>query len=176
MILRVFLKRDGASTGHRVAQISRRFESANSATRDASQLLCWCRILGQLHEFPVKRSVCARRTRQGRGSRAIARHLALKQFAVSEEVDSTLLQGHSQPAVLHVEDRFQFCTGRHSLDIIRNHVQAHRLPGLSVEPSKAETENPRIGTTDVHNLVKEFLSAHLSCSKRIIAILSCIVR
>src|SRR6266446_3485228 len=47
---------------------------------------------------------------------------AIVQVALSEEVDSTLLKGHSQPAALHVEDRFQVCIGRHSLDIIWNHI------------------------------------------------------
>jgi hypothetical protein len=35
---------------------------------------------------------------------------------------STLLEGHSQPCALHIEDRFQVSPGRYRLEVIRNHV------------------------------------------------------
>ena len=50
-----------------------------------------------------------RRSHQGHGRRSVA-------------YPSTLFEGHSQPAALPIEDRFQVSTGRYRLDIIRNHV------------------------------------------------------
>src|ERR1700674_24062 len=80
---------------------------------------------------------------------AIARHPVLKQVALSDEVDSTLLQGHSQPAALHVEDRFQVCIGRHSLDIIWNHIHIVRKD----QPTRLHERQKLVQIIDVAALV-----------------------